>query len=1006
MIGKTISHYRILGQVGEGGMGVVYVAEDTVLGRRVAIKIPHAGRDEKQYRSRFLREARAVSKLRHPNIAAVYDYGETPEGQPYIVMELVSGQTLGDLLAGPGISLARAVEVVRETAEALTEAHRRGVVHRDIKPSNVIVDESGEVKVLDFGLAKQLHEGFGGGADAEAQTLLSARTRSDVIIGTPLYLSPEQARGAKVDGRSDLFALGALLYECVAGRPPFSGSNVIEIGAQVLHYDPPPPSRFNQRVPADLDRLTLKALGKKPEDRFQTAEEFADELERVRARLPEADTTRTRRIAVAGGNGNRSTALMTMAEGLRRPKFSPLALFAALAALGLIIWGVALWRRPSVYKPGPVVDKLYAQGVDAMRAGAYYKASVLLGQAVEREPGFALAHARLAEALMEMDFLDRAKSEMLIVRRLTPDFGIYPREDALYLDAVGAALGPADYRSAIKDYEEIVKLDGERPQSHLDLGRAYERDNQTEKAIRSYTDATERDSAFAPAYLRLGALHARVKNRAAAAAAFDSAQKLYEAAGDKEGQAAVYYQRGRFLVSLDKSSDARPELERALSLAGETNNLYQQVLALQQLAHASVGVDDAEAQRIAQKAVDVAQASGMNDQVANGYVTLGTILLKQGDLSGAERWYSQALQFARSYKLRRYEALALVNLASLRDRQNLPDETERYASAARDFYLQGGYRKEADQCAMLIARSRRKKGDIEGARKILEENLRLAELSGDMGLMGNAHHEYGSVLLAQDKYAAAIEHFKDSASAARALRNTTLFTYSQLNQAAALSWLGHYDEADKIFDELKKPGPQELGLGKDAVAIVNLNEADVDLSRRRFAEVAAKAKRALAALKETGSQSNELLAWADRQLGLAESSSGSRARGRALCEEAVRLASLGGDLMSISQSKFALALSLLAAGDAAGARAAAHEAQEIYARLGRADAGWQALAVAGRASRLAGDETAARDYLSRAASSLEQYEQSLGAEAESYLSRPDVQWLRSEFVGSAANAAH
>src|SRR5919112_1110993 len=176
MIGKNISRYKILGQVGEGGMGVVYVAEDTVLGRRVAVKIPHAGREENHYRARFLREARAVSKLRHPNIAAVYDYGETPDGQPYIVMELVSGQTLGDLLAGPGISLARAVEVVRETAEALTEAHRRGVVHRDIKPSNVIVDDDGEVKVLDFGLAKQLHEGF---ADSEAQKLLSARTRSD-----------------------------------------------------------------------------------------------------------------------------------------------------------------------------------------------------------------------------------------------------------------------------------------------------------------------------------------------------------------------------------------------------------------------------------------------------------------------------------------------------------------------------------------------------------------------------------------------------------------------------------------------------------------------------------------------------------------------------------------------------------------------------------------------------------------------------------------------------------
>src|SRR5919205_1199403 len=282
MNGKTISHYRVLGQIGEGGMGVVYVAEDTRFGRRVAIKIPHAGKEESHYRARFLREARAVSKLNHRNIATVYDMGQTDDGRPYIVMELVSGQTLGDVLAGPGLSVARAVEVIREVAEALSEAHSRNIVHRDIKPSNVIINERGEVKVLDFGLAKQLEDENAG---PDARTLLSARTRSDVVIGTPLYLSPEQARGAQVDGRSDLFALGALLYECVAGRPPFSGSNVIEIGAQVLHFDPPPPSKFNPRVTAELDRLGMRALAKKPEDRFQSAHEFAAELARLRSRL-------------------------------------------------------------------------------------------------------------------------------------------------------------------------------------------------------------------------------------------------------------------------------------------------------------------------------------------------------------------------------------------------------------------------------------------------------------------------------------------------------------------------------------------------------------------------------------------------------------------------------------------------------------------------------------------------------------------------------------------------
>src|SRR5215207_3860230 len=505
MIGKNISRYRILGQVGEGGMGVVYVAEDTVLCRRVAVKIPHAGKDESHYRARFLREARAVSKLRHENIAAVHDYGETEDGQPFIVMELVSGQTLGDLLSGPGISIARAVEVARQTAEALSEAHRLGVVHRDIKPSNVVIDDGGAVKVLDFGLAKQLHEESQNGAGGpEAQTLLTARTRSDVVIGTPLYLSPEQARGAKVDGRSDLFALGALLYECLTGRPAFSGANVIEIGAQVLHFDPPPPSRLNPRVPQELDRLTLKALAKKPEDRFQTAEEFAAEMARVGARLPDSDTVPTRRLAGAD-NGHRSSALITMAEGLRRPKFSPLALLASLAGLGLLIWAVWYLRQPSAHVPEPDVARLYEQGVDAMREGSYYRASGLLGEAVGQDEKFALAHARLAEALLEMDFLDRAQGAMLAVSTLTPDFSVYPRPDALYLEAVRSTL-LQDYAGAIRRYEEMVKLDPGRPQAHLDLGRAYERHNVSEKALVSYTKATSLDNSYAAAFLRLGTL--------------------------------------------------------------------------------------------------------------------------------------------------------------------------------------------------------------------------------------------------------------------------------------------------------------------------------------------------------------------------------------------------------------------------------------------------------------------------------------------------------------------
>jgi len=209
------------------------------------IKFLSASSDNHHFRARFLREARSISLLSHPNIATLFDYGETDEEQPFIVMELLRGKGLNELLAKSEISLVEAVAIIARVADALSDAHAQGIVHRDIKPSNIIINERGLVKVLDFGLAKQIGEGLSGPSDPDARTLLATRTQSDVVVGTPLYLSPEQATSGVVDGRSDIFALGALLYEAISGRPAFAGSSVMEIGAQVIHVDPPPPSRFN-----------------------------------------------------------------------------------------------------------------------------------------------------------------------------------------------------------------------------------------------------------------------------------------------------------------------------------------------------------------------------------------------------------------------------------------------------------------------------------------------------------------------------------------------------------------------------------------------------------------------------------------------------------------------------------------------------------------------------------------------------------------------------------------
>ena len=254
-------------------MGVVYLAEHVVLGRRVAIKTVSSNY------GRFLREARAASALSHPHIATIHDYGKTDSGQPYIVMEYIEGKTLADLIFQGNLTIPKSLRIVREVAEALSEAHRHNIIHRDIKPTNIAVDDRGIVKVLDFGLAKQIGlqtEDLDNNNDANS---LNTRTREGVLVGTPMYFSPEQAMGLELDPRSDLFSLGLVLYECLCGKPAFTGVTPMDICAKVIRDEPVPPSQINPTISNDVERVTLRALEKAKENRYQSAADLASDLQ-------------------------------------------------------------------------------------------------------------------------------------------------------------------------------------------------------------------------------------------------------------------------------------------------------------------------------------------------------------------------------------------------------------------------------------------------------------------------------------------------------------------------------------------------------------------------------------------------------------------------------------------------------------------------------------------------------------------------------------------------------
>jgi TolB-like protein/Tfp pilus assembly protein PilF len=290
MIGETVSHYRILGKLGGGGMGVVYEAEDVRLGRHVALKfIPDNLVGDKKSLERFEREARAASQLNHPNICIIHGI-EDNNGHPFIVMEKLEGQSLKQMIHGKPVDLDLILDVGVQVAEALVASHAKGVIHRDIKPANIFLTTSGQAKVLDFGLAKLTAEAKL--ATATDTGIEESLTAVGVIPGTAVYMAPEQARSEPLDSRSDLFSFGVVLYEMATGKKPFSGTNIVTTLDAVLHQKPTPPRALNQGIPSELENIIGRAMEKDKAKRYQSAAEMKADLQRLK-RDSDSGLTRT-----------------------------------------------------------------------------------------------------------------------------------------------------------------------------------------------------------------------------------------------------------------------------------------------------------------------------------------------------------------------------------------------------------------------------------------------------------------------------------------------------------------------------------------------------------------------------------------------------------------------------------------------------------------------------------------------------------------------------------------
>ncbi|HKO45220.1 MAG TPA: protein kinase [Pyrinomonadaceae bacterium] len=338
MIPESIGHYRVIKKLGAGGMGAVYLALDTKLDRKVAIKLLHPEfNSDEHFKKRQLREAQAVAKLDHPNICSVFDVNEV-DSFTFIVMQYIDGESLADKMDQAPLGLGRALELVEQAAEGLAEAHAHGIVHRDVKPQNMMITPRGQLKLLDFGLAKQVNPGDPVDSEAPTETLLS---QPGLIVGTMPYMSPEQVKGEPLEASSDIFSLGVTLYEMLAGKHPFKDQSAAVTMSRILLGEPIPTDQFQAQVSPELESLLSKMLSKDKESRYQNAHEFLVDLRQLPARL---SSTESRAPTTSPGKPSETISSNPAAAGIlskvQRHKWVALA---AVLAVALVVFAVNQW---------------------------------------------------------------------------------------------------------------------------------------------------------------------------------------------------------------------------------------------------------------------------------------------------------------------------------------------------------------------------------------------------------------------------------------------------------------------------------------------------------------------------------------------------------------------------------------------------------------------------------------------------------------------------------------